>query len=160
MKKIVKIVIILLIPYFLYAHELEMNIVNNNDNTLTISGMFNTGETAAGALLKLEAKNTKEILFQKRLPSSNSLRVTIPTIEYMIILNGGDDDIVKKEGIAPKGGFKKEHSQKKASRTNANIATSKAVTISIAIAFLLLFATIFISIKNTNKLLKEIEKIK
>ncbi|MEN5407298.1 hypothetical protein [Aliarcobacter butzleri] len=38
------------------------------------------------------------------------------------------------------------------------ISSSPAVTISIVLAFILLFATIFISIKNTNKLLKKIQK--
>ncbi|AXH08793.1 hypothetical protein CP960_05510 [Malaciobacter halophilus] len=164
MKKISSFLIILLTPIFLFSHSLVLSVMDNEDGTITVQGVFNTGQSAAGALLILEALHNKEILYEKRLPASNELTVDIPKIPYQIVLDGGEGHTVIKDGIAPPEGFKevktsKENKEKprKRSRTDATIATSNAVTISIIIAFVLLFATIFISIKNTNKLLLELK---
>ncbi|ADG92215.1 conserved hypothetical protein [Arcobacter nitrofigilis DSM 7299] len=155
MKIYLKIITLILLGLNLYAHELDIKVKDNNDNTMTITALFNTGESAAGVLLKLEDKLTKEILYEQRIPSNNKLVIDIPKIAYLIVLDEGDDDITIKEGIPPKEGFQEQNSKKKEKkRTDAQFSTSKAITISIAIAFLLLFATIFISIRNTNKLMK------
>ncbi|RXJ90335.1 hypothetical protein CRV01_04040 [Arcobacter sp. CECT 8983] len=161
MNKIVKLILIFLVPATLYSHSLLLNVFDNNDGTITVEGMFNTGESAAGAFVKLQALNSGEILFEKRLPDSNELTIKIPKIKYQVLLDGGPGHTVIKEGIPPKEGFIKEEKKVKknnnSKRMNATISSSKAVTISIAIAFILLFATIFISIRNTNKLIKELQ---
>ncbi len=162
MKKIYKLLLILVLPISLYSHSLLLNLIANEDGTMTIVGGFNTGESAAGALIKLEALSSGEILFQQRLSDSSELTVDIPNIPYQVILDGGPGHTVSKEGIEPEEGFikpKKEQVKKKErpSRANAQISSSKAVTISILIAFILLFATIIISVINTNKLMKELQ---
>jgi hypothetical protein len=155
MKIYLKIIVLILLGLNLHAHELDINIEDNKDNTITITTLFNTGESAAGVLLKLEDKKTKEILFEKRVPSNNKIVVSIPKTPYLIVLDEGDDDLTIKEGIPPKEGFQEQKKEK--TRLDTQLSSSKAITISIAIAFLLLFATIFISIKNTNKLIKELQ---
>ncbi|WP_404319680.1 hypothetical protein [Malaciobacter canalis] len=164
MKKISSLLLILLTPIFLFSHSLVLSVMDNEDGTITAQGVFNTGQSAAGALLVLEALHNKEILFEKRLPASNELTIDIPKIPYQIVLDGGEGHTVIKDGIAPPDGFKEvkaskrsKEKAKKRSRTDATIATSNAVTITILIAFILLLATIFISIKNTNKLLLELK---
>ncbi|MGB5918543.1 hypothetical protein [Arcobacter sp.] len=158
MKIYLKIITLILLGLNLYAHELDITIKDNKDNTMTITALFNTGESAAGVLLRLEDKKTKEILYEKRLPTDNKLIVDIPKFAYLIILDEGDNDLTIKEGIPPKEGFQEQKKEKKQkSRLNTQLSTSKAITISIFIAFLLLFATIFVSMKNTNKLIKELQ---
>ncbi len=162
MNKIFKLILLFLLPVTLYSHSLLLNIYDNQDGTITVEGMFNTGESAAGAFVKLQALNSGEILFQKRLPDSNELTINIPKVKYQVLLDGGPGHTVIKEGVPPKGGFIKEESKEvkkkdKSSKMSAQLSSSKAVTISIVVAFILLFATIFISIINTNKLINELQ---
>jgi len=70
MKKISSLLLILLTPIFLFSHSLVLSVMDNEDGTITAQGVFNTGQSAAGALLVLEALHNKEILFEKRLPAS------------------------------------------------------------------------------------------
>lgn len=159
MKNLLMILTFIILPINIYAHSLLLNVFDNDDGTITISGAFNTGESAQGALLKLESINTGEILFQKRLPDEGELTINIPKIAYQIVLDGGPGHKVVKQGIAPQDGFIKEEvkkEKKKRSKTDMQISSSKAVTYSIVLAFILLFATMFVSIRNTNKILKEI----
>ena len=165
MNKILKLLILLLLPISVFAHSLLLNILDNEDNTITIEGGFNTGESAAGALIKIEAINSGEILFEQRLPDESELTIEIPKEPYKIILNGGEGHTVVKDGIAPLNGFeKKEQKEVKKKQKNENpklstqLSANPAVTVSIILAFILLFATILISIRNTNKILNEIKR--
>ncbi|WP_320036079.1 hypothetical protein [Halarcobacter sp.] len=161
MKKLKKIILILILPIYLFSHSIVLNLIDNEDGTITIVGMFNTGESAAGAMVKLIAVNSNEILFQKRLDDNSELTVNIPKIPYKVVLDGGAGHTVFKDGIPPKDGFKKVEQKKEAkqpSRTNMEISTSKATTYSIILAFVLLIATIIISILNTNRLMKELKQ--
>jgi len=169
MNDIFKIAIFLLTPLYMLAHSLVLGIYNNNDGTLSIVGEFNTGESAAGALVKLQALHSGEILFQQRL-TDDELVVEIPKIPYKVVLDGGDGHIDEKIGVAPPSGFEKlevkenpkPHTQKHdtPNRMSIKISSSLAVNVSIIFGFILLFATMFISMKNTNKLLEEIKKSK
>jgi len=165
MKKLIKIIFLILIPIALFAHTLVLNILDNKDDTITIEGMFNTGESAAGALIKIETLDSKEVLFQQRLSDDIEMIVQIPKVPYKIILDGGPGHSAEKIGIPPKDGFEKikkneEPKPKKEEKPNRNliqISSSPAVTISIIIAFILLISTMIVSIRNTNKLIKEIK---
>ncbi len=160
MKKYLQLIILTLLPLSIFAHELEVKIVDNTDGTFTIHGQFNTGESAAGALVILEALNSNKVLKEARLDDDGKLTLKIPQEPYQIIFDDEDEEHkIIKTGVEPIGGFKKEEiKQKQQSKTNMQISSSNAVTICIIIAFILLFATIFISIKNTNKLLNELKK--
>ncbi|RXJ68906.1 hypothetical protein CRV08_05570 [Halarcobacter ebronensis] len=165
MNRLIKVAIVALFPIYLYSHSLVLNLMDNEDGTITASGMFNTGESAAGAMVRILAIESQEILYEKRLPENSELTIPIPKVAYTVVLDGGPGHTVSKPGIEPQGGFIKEKMPKEGknkkeqpSRTNMQISSSNAVTYSIIVAFLLLFATIFISIKNTNKLLQELKK--
>lgn len=165
MKKFINIVFLILTPIYLFAHSLVLNILDNQDDTITVEGMFNTGESAAGALIKIETLDSGETLFQQRLSDDTEMIIEIPKVPYKVILDGGPGHTAEKEGIPPKAGFqkveKKEEPQKKKeerpSRNNMQISSSPVITISIILAFILLFATIIISIKNTNRLINELK---
>ena len=42
-----------------FAHTLYMNVMDNEDNTVTVEGIFSTGATAAGLTLYLENERRK-----------------------------------------------------------------------------------------------------
>lgn len=164
MKNLFKILAILIIPIYIFAHSLMLYAINNEDGTMTVSGEFSTGESATGAIVKLIALHSGEIIYQKRLVD-DGLLVQIPKIPYKIVLDDGGSHITEKIGFAPPNGFEKvENTQaniqkeEKKSRNMLEISSSKAVTISIIMAFILLISTILISIKNTNKILKKMEE--
>ncbi|RXJ57975.1 hypothetical protein [Candidatus Marinarcus aquaticus] len=163
MKKLFYLFCTFIMSLTLYAHTLVLNLDDNEDGTLFIQGMFNTGESAEGALVIVESLDNQEVLFKKRLPSSSELIVPMPKVAYHVVLDGGPGHTVIKEGIEPIGGFKVEEKketkkQKAPNRANMQISNSPAVTISIVIAFTLLIATIVISIFNTNRLMRELKK--
>lgn len=167
MKKSLKIIFFILVPIYLFGHELIMNITDNKNNTVTVNGKFNTGEDITGALLQLKSTISNEVLFEKRFSSNNAITFDIPKIPYQIsLIDESDGDEIVKDGIPPKEGFKdvekikpKENSNKeqKPSRNMMQISSSMAVTVSIILAFILLLATIVVSIKNTNKLINELQ---
>ncbi|MBL3519723.1 hypothetical protein ACNSOP_02300 [Aliarcobacter lanthieri] len=169
MNNIFKIAIFLLTPLYIFAHSLVLYVDDNKDGTITIAGEFNTGESAAGALVKLEALHSGEILFQQRL-TDDEIIVDIPKIPYKIVLDGGGaDHQEEKIGIPPPSGFDKVEEkvvkteakkEQKPNRSLIQISSSPAVTISIVLAFILLFATMLVSIRNTNKILKKLEDSK
>lgn len=170
MNKIFKLLIMIVLPINILAHSLLLNVFDNEDNTITVEGIFNTGESAAGALIILEALNSGEILFKQRLLDDSELTIKIPKEPYKIILDGGEGHTIVKDGIAPLNGFIKKETKetkevkevkKKQKNENPRFSilpsSSMAVNVSIIIAFILLILTILISIRNTNKIISEIK---
>lgn len=155
-----KIFLLLLLQLSLYSHSLVLNIMDNEDGTIMVSGAFNTGESAAGAMVKVQIIDSEEIIFQKRLPADEELNISIPKVPYNVILDGGEGHAIVKEGIAPLGGFikeKKKKEKKRKSRLDTNISANKAVTVSLIFAFLLLLATMYVSSRNTQKLINQLK---
>ncbi len=153
-----------LIPSFIYAHTLILNLYDNEDNTILVEGVFSTGESATGAQIRLESLVTGKVLYKKRLPSESELTIEIPKEPYTVILNGGPRHQVEKEGIAPLEGFSKEFLEKKEVKKTkikkeSNLSISAKITIGgLLIAFLLILLTIFVSIRNTNRLISELKR--
>lgn len=165
MKKLTTVVFLLITPMYLFGHSLVLNVFDNGDNTISIEGAFNTGESAAGALVRIELIESGEVIVKQRLSDDEEFTIEIPQFPYNIILDGGPGHIVEKVGMPPQNGFKKieintekPKKEKRPSKTSMEVSSSPAVAISIIIAFILLFATIIISIKNTNKLINELRK--
>lgn len=166
MNKKLFLTFLFLIPSLIYAHILLLNVYDNENNTITVEGVFNTGELAIGAQINLESINTGNVLYKKRLPNEGKLIIDIPKEPYTIILNGGSKHIIKKEGISPKEGFSTKILKKKKAKLSSEIMKSKRastlpiIMIGLVLAFLLLLVTIFISIKNTNRLIKELKEMR
>ena len=161
-KKLLTLIFILTLS--LQAHTLLMNIIDNEDNTITISGVFSTGQGASGAMIRIEALNTAEILYKKRLPEESELTIDIPNEPYQIVLDGGPGHQIVKEGIAPQGGFKVALKQDK--KTDKELSEPRSSTknwslpyiILISITLLLIILTIYFSKRNTDKILKAIKE--
>lgn len=164
-KKKIIYFILLALPALIYAHELILNVTNNQDNTITVEGLFDTEELTPEAQVRLEALNTGEVLYKKRLPQTSKLTIKIPKEPYQIVLDGGPHFQEVKEGIAPNEGFSKNittnKKEKKLSKSrDEDDEYSTALIITITLAFLLLFMTIIISILNTNKLMSQLRNSK
>ncbi|MBL3519879.1 hypothetical protein H0A43_05290, partial [Arcobacter lanthieri] len=50
-----KIFMLLALAFSLYSHELILIVEDNKDNTITVAGEFDTGDSVAGALVRLES---------------------------------------------------------------------------------------------------------
>lgn len=161
MNKIISIPILLIVfQSLLFSHTLLLNVFDNEDNTIQVEGIFSTGEPAVGAQILLKSLANDQSLYKQRLPSEGELKIIIPKEPYQVILNGGPGHYIIKEGIPPLESFKKEKLL-----ANVNLPLTKNVIVKnnsrnniifygLIGAFLLLFITIYISIKNTNKLVK------
>lgn len=164
-KKFISIIFLYLIPSFLFSHTLILNVDDNEDGTILIQGVFNTGQLAPGAEVRIESLVTGKVLFKKRLPDESELTIDIPKEPYQVVLDAGPGHQIVKEGIEPKGGFSEELNKKskevKVSQARSSMqGLPPEMIISVAVAFVLLFITIFISIKNTNKLMKELQELR
>jgi hypothetical protein len=166
MKKLGIIMMACTMASFLQAHTLLMNLLNNDDNTITVHGEFSTGELASGALIKVESLISGTVLFQQRLPESSELIVAIPKEPYQVVLDGGPGHSVVKEGIAPLGGFPADVQTKvttggKLSRAqNGNGEWDLATVSMFSIAVLLFALTLYFSSRNTQLLLREMKTSK
>lgn len=154
MYKIILYILALTIQVF--AHKLILNVLDNGDDTITIQGSYDTGQSATNAKVILQSLNG-EILYEKRLPDESELTIKIPTQPYKIVLDGGIGHQAIKEGIEPQKGFTKQ--TKKSKQTNINTQGLNLPSMFLLIVAILLFIlTIYFSYKNTNKLLKQLEK--
>lgn len=159
------ILIAILFSSSLFGHSLLMNVMDNEDNTITVAGEFTTGQLAPGAMLRLESLVNGNILFKQRLPESSELTVEIPKEPYQIVLDGGPSHQVVEKGIPPQEGFKKE-ALDKALVTSTNLSQPRSVTnewnnstvILFMLSFILIGFTIYFSRFNTNKILRMIKE--
>ncbi|RXJ88595.1 hypothetical protein CRV01_12070 [Arcobacter sp. CECT 8983] len=155
------ILVFLLLSISLNAHTLLMDVIDNEDNTITVVGAFSTGEKTVGALVKLESLVSGEVLFQKRLPEESELTIEIPKEQYQVVLDGGPGHTVVKEGFAPLEGFAKkasmETSSKKLSQNQQGTIVNTSVIVLFSIAFILLALTLYFSARNTKMLTAQIK---
>ena len=161
-KKIfINLLFLLTLSSFTFAHTLLLNVLDNEDDTITIEGAFNTGQLASGAQVRIEALASGEVLYKERLPDESEITINIPKEPYQVVLDGGPGHQIVQNGPEPKNGFTKEiESNKKGKLSQPRQGTkqwSLALIVTIALAFTLLFATILICFKNTNKLIKELK---
>ncbi len=159
-KKVVSACVLVL--FFLsshaFAHKLLVGVMDNGDDTITVQGKFDTGASAEGALVRLEALGSGAVLFRQRLPLESEITVKIPMEPYRIVLDGGPGHITVKEGIVPRKGFTEKVAEKNTvSRPKAN-RTNLPFILSTGMAFFLLLLTLFVSIRNTNKILNAISR--
>lgn len=146
----------------LFSHTLLLEEFDNEDETMEVIGSFSTGARAEGALLRIESLSSASILFEKRLPESSSLIIPIPKEAYLLVLDGGPGHQVVLEGkIQPKGGFSVSTTKKENKELSKNRSSSQewstAYIVILSIAFLLIFLTLYISSKNTTKLMLMIQ---
>lgn len=166
--KIALLFLLIFNPLYLFSHSLIIDIEDNKDGTIRVFGEFDTQESAAGVMMKILALHSGEVLYQQRLVDEGLL-VQIPKIPYKIVLDDGDKHSAESLGIAPIGGFeeidkktlenKKEKKESK-SRSLIKVSDSMAVNVSIILAFILILASIMVSIINTRKILKKMEELK
>ncbi|MDC0933676.1 hypothetical protein OAR97_07465 [Arcobacteraceae bacterium] len=156
-----KYIFILMLFSCLHAHTLLLNVYDNNDNTITVEGIFSTGELATGAEIRLESLLNKSVIYKKRLPQEGELVIKIPKEPYNVILYAGKGHEIVKKGLEPIDGYDTSLIKKKKSYSPpSNIKKDYSFNIiltSIIIAILLLSITMILSIRNTNKLMNHLK---
>lgn len=165
MNKKILVFITLIFPMLTWAHTILLNVFDNEDGTITIEGVFNTGEAASGAQVRLEALNSGTVLYKKRLPDESELTIKIPKEPYQIVLDAGPGHQIVQDGIEPQEGFVIKKDEKKqeiklSKARNSNDFWSPAIITTIALAFVLLFISIIISIRNTTRIIEQMNKLK
>ena len=162
MKKILTTICLFMLTN-LSAHTLIMNLLDNEDDTLTIVGQFSTGQNAVDAMVRVEALNTGTLLFQKRLPDEGEVTIPIPLEPYQVVLDGGPGHQLVQDGIPPIKGFKeskinnKTETKELSKAKNSRNTWSLAYIVLISFTLLLLILTIYYSKRNTDKILRSIE---
>ena len=146
--------IFLILKSFVLSHTLVLNLMDNEDGTIQISSMFNTGQSAAGALVKAKLINSDKIIYEKRLPEEGEINFKIPNSPYLVILDGGPGHSIQKEGIPPKEGYKEDiKKQKKIAKQSNNFDNKILVKLVLwFISFLLIILIVFLYFKNTRRL--------
>ena len=91
----------------LFAHSPVLQISDNEDGTIEVFGGFSTGQSAAGAMLKIKsAIDPSKVLFKQRIPKSGYLTIKTPNEPYTVLLDSGPGHRIEKDGtIKPKNGF-------------------------------------------------------
>lgn len=144
-----------------FAHSLILGVYGNDDGTITVEGRYDTGATAQGAQVRLEALNTGTVLFKQRLGLESELTVKIPEEPYRIVLDGGPGHVAVKAGIAPKNGFSVQSNPPEQKAKNddrhGNPGLSRAYLVTLGLVFCFLFLTLFVCRQNTNKIIKTIQ---
>jgi hypothetical protein len=140
-----------------------MNVLNNEDDTITIVGEFSTGQKAVDAMVRLEAINSGDILFEKRLPDVGEFTIKIPQEPYQIVLDGGPGHQIVQDGISPSQGYIIDTTVKEKKKKLSEPITSKnkwslPYIILITVTLLLIGLTIYFSKRNTDKILKMIQE--
>ena len=80
-----------------FCHTLYMNVVDNEDGSVTVEGMFSTGATAAGLTLFL-ADEKEKIIKKIKMDEFGEATFKIPEAPYTIFLDGGPGHTVRKQG--------------------------------------------------------------
>ncbi|MCG8618335.1 MAG: hypothetical protein MI802_19130 [Desulfobacterales bacterium] len=81
------------------AHTLYMNLVNNDDGTVTVEAMFSTGSSGAGLPVYL-VDGSQTIIQKLKLDENGEVTFDIPDQPYTVFLDGGPGHTVRKEGPA------------------------------------------------------------
>jgi len=164
-KKSYIFLILLIFQSSLFSHSLLLNVFDNEDNTIAVEALFSTGEPALGAQIRLESIIDGKVIYKKRFSNESELTIKIPTQPYLIILDGGPGHKIIKDGIPPLKGFSEEvlnsavNSKKIKEPIFNSISKMNIVLISFIVSSFLLFLTIFICARNTNRLISEVKKI-
>ncbi|RXJ86281.1 hypothetical protein [Arcobacter sp. CECT 8985] len=156
---------VLLFIFFIYnnlqAHTLLVDITKNDNNTITVNAQFDTKQKASGAMLRLESLISGEVLYKKRFPYESKLIVDIPKEQYQIVVDAGEEQIVKK-GIEPNEGFTKLASKEILDKLSKNKEDHHELGITLIIflfiGFILIILAIYFSAKNTKKIIEELKK--
>ena len=158
MKKLLFSFLILMTPFTVFAHSLNLSVINNNNDSITIIGKLDTGARAVGAMVRLVSEISGKKLFEKRLPQEGELTVAIPKEPYQIMLNVGPEHITLKKGIPPRNGFSVKPDKKTRTAKNRNLSVAMLVTV--GTAFCLFLTTIYLSSRNTKKIIELISRKK
>jgi hypothetical protein len=86
-----------LLTFAVSAHTLFMGVENNEDGTVTVTGMFSDGSSSAGLEFRLEDMNGK-IILKDKMDQFGEFSFKIPDLPYFIVIDGGPGHCVREKG--------------------------------------------------------------
>ena len=96
-KTLIGLMFVLLLASAASAHTLFLAVYDNEDGTITVSGMYSTGSVAAATEVRLEDSAGK-VLFQGRTDVDGEIEIEKPDVPYLVILDGGPGHVATEEG--------------------------------------------------------------
>lgn len=97
MRILISILLAVLLCGTASAHTLFMNVMDNEDGTVTVEGMYSTGAVASKTEVRLEGADGK-IVFQGKTDEDGELQFDKPDHPYTIVLDGGPGHVAVEEG--------------------------------------------------------------
>lgn len=91
------VIIALMYSSTLWAHSLLLAVNVNDDCTITVEGVFSSGDPASGLEVRLEAPDGRIIAAQDA-DAQGVATFKKPSEPYYIVLDGGQGHIVEEEG--------------------------------------------------------------
>lgn len=108
MKKFLIFILSIFTSIVIFAHAPILDISDNNDGFVYITGGFSNGESAAGTLIEIvrdknyngteEARDGKMIIFRGELDKNAELILPKPKGKYIVIFDAGPGHVLEKKG--------------------------------------------------------------
>lgn len=108
MKKFLIFILSIFTSIIIFAHAPILDINDNNDGFVYITGGFSNGESAAGTLIEIvrdknyngteEARDGKMIIFRGELDKNAELILPKPKGKYIVIFDAGPGHVLEKKG--------------------------------------------------------------
>lgn len=108
MKKFLIFILSIFTSIVIFAHAPILDINDNNDGFVYITGGFSNGESAAGTLIEIvrdknyngteEARDGKMIIFRGELDKNAELILPKPKGKYIVIFDAGPGHVLEKKG--------------------------------------------------------------
>ncbi len=96
-KSILVLMLVALMVTSVSAHTLFMNLYDNEDGTVTVSGMFSTGTMAANTEVRVESKEGK-VLIKGKTDDDGEFEFAKPDQPYMVVLDYGPGHVATQDG--------------------------------------------------------------
>ena len=80
-----------------FAHTPLMSCFDNGDNTITCEGGFSDGSSASGVKIYVKDANGKSLI-KGKMTEDSEYTFAKPTIDYMVIFDGGEGHQVEVNG--------------------------------------------------------------
>lgn len=94
-KNFIKLILLVLISNFLFAHTAMMRCMDNNDETILCEAGFSDGSSAQGVSLLVIKKG--KVIFETKFDDSSEITFKKPKGKYTVLLDGGTGHSIRLE---------------------------------------------------------------
>ena len=101
MKKFITVLAtcILLSATVVHAHSLFFTLLDNEDGTIELEGMYSTGEIASHTLVKVFNGENHALIWEGKTDDFGTCTFKRPSLPYEVELDAGPGHVAKEDGI-------------------------------------------------------------